>query len=1313
MTMMAGRLLRRAVALILLVILSIAIGPNAKAQPAQGPNHSTVGVDCAIDNAESERAVCQSARLSELDRELNSIYFTVLKNTQRSQRADLINSQREWLRLRNNCKDDEACISSVYEERIKELRTRLSPSSEAASVHTPATPSPTHESAEGRQSTRNFEIVPLTPHAAQVGGIAFSPDGKQILSGSADDTVKLWDAATGRLLRTFFGHTFPVGSVAFSPDGRRAISGSRDGTIKLWDVVTGKLLRTTDATEDRVLSVAFSPDGKMILSGDRLNEIKLWNTATGRLIHTFSGHSQGVSSVAFSPDGTRVFSGSHDHTIKVWDTSTARLIRTLSHGTEVYEIAVSRDGSRVLSAGGTEAKLWEVSTGRLVRTFAGQSGDVGAVALSADGASALIASGKTLTLWRLDTGALLRTFEGHSDDVLCVTFSPDGKQLASGSSDNTMKVWDAATGQLVRTFTTYSGNVVSLALSRDGTRLIFGIEDSGIRLWDAHAGRLIGILQGDPRVSTFSPDGSLVVSGGEDNSIILWSAPNGQQLRSIAAHSERITALAFSADGARLFSGSADKTIKLWNAGTGELTRSFGPNSKGIESITLSSDGARLLSRSDAWKLWDVDSGRLVRDFADDAASVLIEFSPNGEFLLSADSPGTGNGLQLWDARTGQLVRTFLGHTDSITSIAFSPDGARFISGSADKTLKLWNVHTGELLRTFVGHSDQIDSLAFSSDETRVVSSGTEVKLWDTTSGGLIRSLAATEDEDQVGAWSGFSPDATRVLAGGSINKGMRTIKLWDARNGRLLRTITWPGHIIWTGSSTGDLPDDAIRGDGGHLDIFAPAGTPVFSGSDDTTIKVWSPKSGELLAMFTGDADGEWLSITSAGFFASSPKGTQMLAAVRGLEVTLIDQVHQSLFSPDLVREALAGDPNGEVERASEFINLDKVLDSGPAPHVEITDRPFDGKSDKDLVTVAARITDRGKGIGRIEWRVNGVTTAVMNAQSGTGPEYEVKQTLALDRGKNAIEVVAYNARNLLASLPAQTTIIYNAPADAEKPKLYVLAIGINSYHDDGWTPPGATKREYFPPLKLAVDDARSIGETLKVAGSGFYGQVIVRPALDEEATATGLERIVQEISTEINPRDTFVLFAAAHGYSNNGHFYLLPQDYEGGTDPSALIGRAIGQDRLQDWIANRIKARRAIILLDTCESGALTNGYAHSRTDAPASEAAVGRLHEATGRPVLTAAAAGKPAFEGYHGHGVFTWALIDALFHGDTNGDGLIELSELAAHVQNTVPKISAEMNGRGIAEVLTQIVKYDRQTAHFGSTGGDFPVVRRLQ
>ena len=310
--------------------------------------------------------------------------------------------------------------------------------------------------------------------------------------------------------------------------------------------------------------------------------------------------------------------------------------------------------------------------------------------------------------------------------------------------------------------------------------------------------------------------------------------------------------------------------------------------------------------------------------------------------------------------------------------------------------------------------------------------------------------------------------------------------------------------------------------------------------------------------------------------------------------------------------------------------------------------------------MTVAARITDRGKGIGRIEWRVNGVTTGVKKAPVGAGPEYDVQQTLALDAGENKIEVIAYERRNLLASLPVRITITYSGRrADATKPNLHVLAIGINAYVDMGGGRPDSL--DYFPPLNLAVADARALAADLRKAGAGLYNEIHVTEALDTDAAAANLNRIVAQISAKISPRDTFVLFAAAHGTSRDGRFYLIPQDYQGGSDPKALAERAIDQDRLQDWVANRIRARKTIILLDTCELGALVGGYAKSRTDVPAWEAAIGRLHEATGRPVLTAAASGKPAFEGYQGHGVFTFAVMDALRRGDSSGNGTIEVSD----------------------------------------------------
>ena len=303
-------------------------------------------------------------------------------------------------------------------------------------------------------------------------------------------------------------------------------------------------------------------------------------------------------------------------------------------------------------------------------------------------------------------------------------------------------------------------------------------------------------------------------------------------------------------------------------------------------------------------------------------------------------------------------------------------------------------------------------------------------------------------------------------------------------------------------------------------------------------------------------------------------------------------------------------------------------------------------------------------------------------------------KLEFALDPGENSIEVVAYNARNLLASPPAQTSIAYTGPADAVKPALHILAIGIDDYAGD------------VPKLRLAVADAKALAAAMRKAGEGLYKGVRVRTVLNEEATGQGLDRIVSEFAAGIAPRDTFVLFAAAHGYSYRGRFYLIPQDYPGGTLGETLSAHAIGQDGLQNWIANRIKAKKALILLDTCESGALTNGF-------PASEAGVGRLHEATGRPILTAAGSGQYAHEGVisatgERHGIFTWAVLDSLKNGDTNGNGLIELSEIVAHVQNTVPEIA-----HGLARAVTSSEPvFGVQTPRFGSNGEDFPVVKKL-
>jgi WD40 repeat protein len=243
----------------------------------------------------------------------------------------------------------------------------------------------------------------IAGHTAGVLSVAFSPDGTHALSGSDDQTVKLWEVSSGLCLKTLKGHTDSVLSVAFSPDGTHALSGSDDQTVKLWEVDSGLCLKTLEGHTDSVLSVAFSPDGTHALSGSDDQTVKLWEVSSGLCLKTLKGHTDSVLSVAFSPDGTHALSSSADQTVKLWEVDSGLCLKTLEgHTAGVLSVAFSPDGTHALSSSADQTiKLWEVDSGLCLKNLEGHTASVWSVAFSPDSVSSAAQNGRLLQ-WLVD-----------------------------------------------------------------------------------------------------------------------------------------------------------------------------------------------------------------------------------------------------------------------------------------------------------------------------------------------------------------------------------------------------------------------------------------------------------------------------------------------------------------------------------------------------------------------------------------------------------------------------------------------------------------------------------------------------------------------------------------------------------------------------------------------------------------------------------------------------------------------------------------------------------------------------------------------
>jgi len=780
-----------------------------------------------------------------------------------------------------------------------------------------------------RQSTQAFA------EEGPIDSASFSPDGKQVITGSWEGNARIWDVATGKAIHNI-KHGMYVHAVAYSPDGRLVATGSndKDGELRLWKAATGEPVKTLDGHTDAVLSVVFSRDGKRLLSSSYDKTARLWDVESGEQLREFKGHTWWVWCAAFSPDEKRVVTASQDGTAIVWTIpadpaqSPEKSAPFTGHVGPVYSAAFSPDG-RYVATGGYDKRilLWRPDQvkafdfGTLLTPNAamasnhhalqGHSAPVRCVRFSADGKTLITAShDNTIKLWDLQQSHCRQTLRGHAGWVRTCSFSPDGNSVLSAGYDHQAKIWNTATYEEVRTFGGHNDALLGAEFSPDGQQIITVSRDRTAKIQDvARGGSSTTLSEGHAfLVSTvaFSTDGRRVFTGAGDDTIRVWDVATGGELRQFDG-TGRGGIFAMTRDGARLLSGSDAGTCRLWDVQTGEVLTELTDHRSDVTALAISPD-LSLLYTGDAvgrGRIWNAATGKMLHLLEGHSRKITAAyFVADGKRLLTAS---TDNTVGQWDVLTGkELATQILKHPNGVVAMTVSPDGNTAITACADHQVRVWNLPNSQLTRVINTHDCEVTSVALSPDGRRVITACADhkVRLWDLASSAEIknpRNRAAGEaliDAGQNAVWSAvFSPDGAHVVTAGGNDA-----KLWRTDSGREeisfsphgavaagafspdgqhVATCSWDGTIKVWDAATGNVELKLVASPEKYVNtvMYSRDGTRLLSASDDATAKIWDAKTGELLLTLPPNENvaGHRESVRSARF---SPDGSRVVTA-------------------------------------------------------------------------------------------------------------------------------------------------------------------------------------------------------------------------------------------------------------------------------------------------------------------------------------------------------------------------------------------------------------------------------------------------
>jgi WD40 repeat protein len=629
--------------------------------------------------------------------------------------------------------------------------------------------------------------------------IAYSPDGKVLAAGGADNHIRLYDAATGKEIRRLSGHqvrTFKseedskgavpflvesvgegnVTTLGFSPDGKTLASGGWDDMVRLWDVATGKELHKLDAHKGMVARVVFAPDGKVLASRGGIDGVlRLWDAASGAELRKIEGLSRvnpwrfyREAALAFSVDFRAVVASTRK-AIVFYDVASGKETRKLEGYRDCMYVAFSPDG-KLLAAGGLDdagkeqysLRLWDAAAGKeLRRCELPKNEPVTGFAFSPDGAglAALVAETDSF-VFDVATGKVLHRLPHYWP--FRIAYAPDGKTVVT-IRGQALRLWDPATAkERSLDYHGHQSGVTSAVLSPDGKTVASGAED--VRLWDVATAKQVGRIASPGTAVAFAPDGKVLATVGRGRKTLhLWEADGGKEVLKVDGP-RLLRAVVFSPDGKLLATGDEQATVRLYDRSTHKQRHEIDMKS-GADSLSLAfSPDGKSLACAGAWNEGGVPNG------------VTLNLQKRVTIVGKA-----GFFVLLWDTDTGKEIRRFGGLKDNVKSVVFSPDGKTLAAASRDGRIALWETATAKELLHILAHPNHKDasfacapSVAFSPDGKTLASAGTDrtVRLWDPVT---ARELARYQADAECYCVA-FGQSGKTLLSGGADT----AVIVWD-----------------------------------------------------------------------------------------------------------------------------------------------------------------------------------------------------------------------------------------------------------------------------------------------------------------------------------------------------------------------------------------------------------------------------------------------------------------------------------------------------------------------------------------------------